>query len=135
MKQIDSQNAITDYSIAEQNVYTDVYQVLLWGMLVSTALFAVGIVRALFRPGYIPLDTRWVRGHYDWPAVWKGVAHADPTYLMLLATVVLIATPVLRVAVSVYAFWVDGDLKYVMVTSAVLAVIGLTVVLAHFGLH
>jgi uncharacterized membrane protein len=54
---------------------------------------------------------------------------------MLAATVVLIATPVLRVLVSIYAFHQDGDRKYVALTSVVLAVIALTVVLGRFGLQ
>ena len=52
---------------------------------------------------------------------------------MMVATALLILTPVLRVVISIWAFWVDRDYKYVVVTSTVLAVIGLPVVLAHFG--
>jgi uncharacterized membrane protein len=119
----------------EQNVYADVYRVLLGGMIVSSALFALGLVRALLHPRYMPLTTDWVRQHYHVATVLHGLAHADPTALMMVATVLLILTPVVRVLVSIYAFWVDHDYKYVIVTGIVFLIMALTVVLAHFGLQ
>jgi len=119
----------------EQNVYADVYRVLLGGMIVSSALFAFGLIRALLHPQYIPLTTDWVKQHYHVSVVLHELAHADPTALMMVATVLLILTPVVRVLVSIYAFWVDRDYKYVVVTGIVFLVMVLTVVLAHFGLQ
>jgi uncharacterized membrane protein len=118
----------------ELNVYADVYKVLLGGMLVSTALFLVAIVKALLRPEFVPLTPEWVKQHYHWAAIAHGVLSFDPTVIMLIATVLLILTPIARVLVSVYAFWVDGDRKFVLVTLVVLLVIILTVVLGLFGL-
>ena len=63
-------------SIAEElNVYADVYKVLLGGMIVSTALFAAGIVRALVHPQYVPLSPEWIKQHYHWRAIvaWNPV--------------------------------------------------------------
>jgi uncharacterized membrane protein len=119
----------------EQNVYADVYRVLLAGMIITNVLFAVGVVRALSHPEYMPLTTDWVKEHYHVGIVLHGLAHADPIALMMVATVLLILTPVARVLVSIYAFWVDGDYKYVVVTSIVFLIMVLTVILAHFGLQ
>jgi uncharacterized membrane protein len=119
----------------EQNVYADVYRVLLAGMIASSALFAVGLIRALLRPQSIPLTTDWVKQHYHVSTVLHGLAHGDPTTLMMVATVLLILTPVVRVLVSIYAFWVDHDYKYVVVTGIVFLVMVLTVLLSHFGLQ
>ena len=118
----------------EENVYTGVYHVLLGGMYVSTTLFAVGIVRALTQPRFVPLTTEWVQSHYHASILLHGLASLDPTTLMMVATVVLILTPVARVLVSIYAFAVDRDLKYVVITSTVLFVIFLTVLLGELGL-
>ena len=118
----------------EENVYQDVYRVLLAGMFVSSALFAVGLARALLHPEAYPLTPEWVRSHYHWSAIWQGLKQFDAFTLMMVATALLILTPVLRVAISIWAFWVDRDYKYVVVTSIVLAVIALSVVLSHFGL-
>ncbi|MFY9911413.1 MAG: DUF1634 domain-containing protein [Candidatus Sulfotelmatobacter sp.] len=123
-------------SIAEElNVYADVYKVLLGGMIVSTALFAAGIVCALVHPQYVPLSPEWIKQHYHWRAIVHGIRSFDPTVIMMIATVLLILTPVVRVIVSVYAFAVDHDRKFVIVTLIVLSVIILTIVLGLFGLR
>ena len=121
-------------SSEELNVYTDVYKVLLGGMIVSTALFVAGIVRALVHPQYVPLTPEWIKQHYHWQAIVAGIRSFDPTVIMMIATVLLILTPVVRVIVSVYAFAVDHDRKFVIVTLIVLSVIILTVVLGLYGL-
>jgi len=120
--------------MAEENVYAVVYRVLLGGMVVSTVLFVIGLVRALLHPTYFPLTTRWIRDHYHWRVVVHGLATLDPVVLMMVATVLLILTPVARVVASIYAFYVDHDYKYVAVTSIVLLVMVLTLVLAQLGL-
>lgn len=119
----------------ENNVYADVYRVLMVGMYVTTALFVVGLLLALRRPAFVPLEPAWVSSHYHWRLVAAGLAHGDPAAYMLTATFLLILTPVVRVAVSIYAFAADGDYKYAAVTSVVLCVMALTVVLSHFGLR
>ena len=123
-----------DAAPAELNVYADVYKVLLGGMILSTALFVIAIVRALLRPEFMPLTPEWIKQHYRWAAIVEGIRTFDPTTIMLIATVLLILTPVARVLVSIYAFAVDHDRKFVMVTLVVLVVIILTVVLGLFGL-
>ena len=120
---------------AEENVYADVYRVLLGGMIVSSALFAVGMALALVHPRNYPLGPDWVRSHYHFSVIWEGLKSFDPFTLMLVATALLILTPVLRVVISVWAFAVDRDWKFVVVTSTVLVVIVLSVVLSQFGLQ
>lgn len=117
-----------------QNVYTDVYRILLGGMYASTAFYILGVISALLHPQYVPIDQAWVRRQYQWQAMVHGLAHFDQTSLMMVGTVLLILTPVARVVVSIYAFWVDRDRKYVGVTSVVFLVIVLTVILARMGL-
>jgi uncharacterized membrane protein len=127
--------ATTPGSSEELNVYTDVYKVLLGGMIVSTALFAAGIVRALLKPQFVPLTPEWIKEHYHGRVIVEGLRSFDPTVIMMIATALLILTPIVRVIVSVYAFAVDGDRKFVMVTWMVLSVFVLTVVLGLFGLR
>ena len=120
---------------ADKNVYAAVYHALLYGMVVSSLLFAAGLVRAMLLHTYFPLTEQWITDHYHWNVVMHGIATADPTVLMLLATVLLILTPVVRVMVSIIAFAQEGDRKYVLVTSIVLAVIVLSVLLSRAGLR
>ncbi len=119
----------------EENVYADVYRVLLIGMFISTGLFAVGVIRALLLHEHFPLTPGWVLAHSHANVVIHGLATLDPTAYMQLATVLLILTPVARVIVSIYAFWVDHDQKYVGVTSIVFAIMVLTFILSRLGLQ
>lgn len=119
----------------EENVYADVYRVLVGGMVVSTFLFAVGVIRALIHPTFMPLTPDWVRQHYHVSSVMHGLATFDPTSLMMVATILLILTPVVRVLVSIWAFMVDRDYKYVGITSIVFLIMVVTVIAGFFGLH
>ncbi len=130
----DSSGQSTADNSGQLNVYADVYKVLLGGMMVSTALFAAAIVRALLQPQFVPLTPEWIKQHYHWRVIAEGLLAFDPTVIMLIATVLLILTPIARVVVSAYAFAVDDDRKFLFVTLSVLAVIMLTAVLGLFGL-
>jgi uncharacterized membrane protein len=116
------------------HVYADVYRVLLAGMVVSTLLFAAGVILALLHPTSVPLSASWIRQQYQWKAFLHGLATGNPGMLMMLATILLILTPVTRVVVSIYVFYVDHDFKYVVVTSIVFLVMVLTAILSHLGL-
>lgn len=119
---------------AEENVHAVVYRVLRWGMLASTALFAIGIVLALVRPGAGAPLVGAAPSPHDLAWFAQGMARLDPAAIMMAATVLLILTPVARVLGSIYAFAVDRDARYVIVTSAVLVVMGATVVAGLLGL-
>lgn len=116
-------------------IYGRVYRILLGGMYASTAAFSAGLILALARPRFVPLDPEWVKSHYSWRAVAEGLTSGDPAAYMLLGTVALILTPIARVASSVLVFLAEGDRKYAAITSAVLAIMALSLLLARFGLH
>jgi uncharacterized membrane protein len=116
------------------SIYRRVYHVLLVGMFASTALFAVGMLRALISHASVPISSHWIREQYDWETFVTGLFHLQATSLLMAATFVLILTPILRVGVSIIAFAMEGDRKFVAITSTVLAIILCTVVLARAGL-
>jgi uncharacterized membrane protein len=118
----------------EENVYSVVYYALLGGMIVSSILFAVGIIRALMQPTYYPLSADWVRSHYSFSWVMHGLETLDPVALMMAGAILLILTPVARVIVSIYAFFVDRDFKFVVITGIVFLVMIVTVIAGLLGL-
>ncbi|HXE30539.1 MAG TPA: DUF1634 domain-containing protein [Terriglobales bacterium] len=120
------------FSEPAARVYAVVYRVLYWGMLISTALFTLGVLRALQHPRMISLGPALSQ---SLGTTLRGLAALDPASLMLAATVVLILTPVARVVMALLAFWRDGDAGFVAVTGVVLGVIVLTVILGRLGLH
>lgn len=130
-----SSNSGSEPMAGEQNVYAGVYHMLIAGMILSNILFVIGIVLALIHPQYFPLTARWVRSQYHASLVLHGILHGQPTSYFLLGTLLLILTPVARVIVSIYAFSVDHDRKYVAVTGAVFLIMIITVILGLFGLH
>jgi uncharacterized membrane protein len=119
----------------EQNVYAGVYYMLMVGMIVSNVLFVIGIVLALIHPQFFPLSASWVREQYRAGVILHGIIHGQPTGFFLLGTLLLILTPVARVIVSIYAFWIDHDLKYVRVTGAVFVIMVITVILGLLGIR
>lgn len=56
-------------------------------------------------------------------AVWSGLGHAEPSSIVTAGLVLLLATPVVRVAVSIIAFAVEHDIIYVGITVLVLAIL------------
>lgn len=118
----------------QDDVYAGVHRVLAVGMVASTALYVVGIAAALRAHERLRFDTGWLREHYHLRPLLRGLAAMEPTSIMLVATVLLILTPVARVLVSIAIFARDGDRKFVLVTTAVAVVMATTVLLSRFGL-
>lgn len=107
-----------------------------WGVIISFAIVSVGIALVLItgQTGYasIHLDDlnsiiQFHPSHPDYPNsindVLTGVAALKPYALVSLGLLVLIAIPVMRVAVSVVAFFSERDWTYVLITAFVLGVL------------
>jgi len=65
--------------------------------------------------------------------VWDGVKHARGQAVVVAGLLLLIATPVMRVAVSVLAFVYEKDRVFVVITTIVLAFLLLSFVLGKAG--
>jgi uncharacterized membrane protein len=82
----------------------------------SVLLFAEGGDQATVRLAGAPIP-------HDPRAVMIGLVHAQPKAVIDFGLMLLIATPVIRVAVSVFAFLVEDDFIYAAVTLFVLLVL------------
>jgi uncharacterized membrane protein len=105
------------------------------GVLLSAAVILVGAALYLWRHGREGVDysqfhtlAKEVRGPIG---IIKSAWHFRGQGLIQLGLLILIATPVARVAFSVYAFAREGDRTYVVITLIVLAVL----LLSLFGRH
>lgn len=87
------------------------------GVLISAGVVLLGVILALAEGG-----TGYPPGSYPTgvPAVLTGAAGLKPFAVIELGLLMLIATPVFRVAASLVAFALDGDLPYVLITAYVL---------------
>lgn len=62
-------------------------------------------------------------------AILSGVTQLKPYAVMMLGLFCLILTPILRVVVSIFAFWKERDRMYVVITTVVLVILGVSFVI------
>ncbi len=101
------------------------------GVSVAATLILLGGLQFLVRHGSDPAD----QAFRDVPsklrplaAIARDAAHPGGRALIQLGLVVLVATPVARVAFSLVAFAVQGDRKFVVITLVVLAILAVGLV-------
>jgi uncharacterized protein len=95
--------------------------VLRGGVLLSVAVIlgGIGYFFALRFAGALPHPTF----PDTLPAVVRGLTRGDPLAIVVVGLLILLATPVLRVAVSIAAFAIEEDRTYVVITTLVLAIL------------
>ncbi len=96
--------------------------VLQGGVLISAAVMLVGIALLPTRPGGLSPE-RLLVFPFTWSQLISDLAGFHPQGIITLGLLLLIATPVLRVAVSIVTFVVEHDRTYVVITCLVLAIL------------
>jgi len=95
------------------------------GVVLSAAIICLGL--ALLVAGGIISNEIRIDAAIPYPrdlgALLAGILALDPASVMSLGLVVLIATPFARVAVSIVAFALERDWRYVVVTALVLTIL------------
>jgi len=98
-------------------------QMLRAGVGLAASVVLIGGIVFLIRHGESSPDYRFFRG--EPPAfrlvsgILRGVADFSGRAIIQLGLLILIATPVARVAVSIYVFFREGDHQYVLATVVV----------------
>jgi uncharacterized membrane protein len=94
------------------------------GVLVAALVVVVGGIALLSRYGGMPADFRSFRSE---PSVLstlggivRGAYHLDSHAIVQLGLVLLIATPIMRVGLTLIAFWWQRDRLYMSITAFVL---------------
>lgn len=109
------------------------------GMLTSVALIVLGSVLCFTRdPRYgAAMDPGVLMQAGEFPhtvgAVWADVTRGGGMGLVMLGVLVMVATPVARVVVSIFAFARERDGTYVVLTLAVLGLLVVALVLGKGG--
>lgn len=116
----------------DARIYPAVHHALLIGMVISTVLFALGVGLAVFRVRSEPFAVD-VSHHFDLGNLLPGLLSLDPVAVMVLATIVLILTPVSRVVVALYAFIQERDRPFTLITVFVLVALAVTLFLGLSG--
>lgn len=109
------------------------------GVLVSLAMVVVGALVGALRHRAVmaspdalrPITTPGAAFPHTWRQVGTGLLHLQGQAIIATGLLLLIATPVMRVAVSVFAFRAEGDKLYTRITLAVLFFLILSFVLGR----
>jgi uncharacterized membrane protein len=97
--------------------------VLRGGVILSATVIAIGVAAYFFAGSSTLRYPHGLRYPDSIPTLWLGLTHGDPVAIIALGLILLLATPVLRVAVSVVAFAAVRDLLYVAITLLVLFIL------------
>jgi len=97
------------------------------GVIVATVVAVIGGALFLAKNGFEPAKGRVVQGEppdlRSVGAILRGAMALRPASVIQLGLLLLIATPVARVAMSLVAFALQRDRVYIIVTSIVLALL------------
>ena len=119
-------------SVRHITATTVISWILQWGVIASSVLIVLGLCLLPTRPG--GLEVHRVLTFPRTPAdIWSGLLILRPQAIIVVGLLLLIATPVVRVAVSVVAFALEHDRRYVVITLVVLAILILSFLLGKGG--
>ena len=97
------------------------------GVLISALVVVVGGIALLVRHGGTPADFGSFRAEPSelstLGGIVRGAYHLDSHAIVQLGLVLLIATPITRVGLTLVAFWWQRDRLYVGITAFVLALL------------
>lgn len=111
----------------ERDVEIIIGQLLRYGVILSSSIVIIGGLIYLYRHGHEIENYSQFDGEPLWftsiSGVIDGVLLGKGRAIIQLGVVVLIATPILRVAFSVLAFLMERDYLYVFISLLVLSII------------
>ena len=113
--------------ITDTNIERMIGILLRTGVLLSGLIVLFGGFHFLLRHGAENIDYRTFRGQPAsdriFPQIVSGAIHFRARSIIQLGILMLIATPILRVAFSIVAFAMERDRAYALIGSIVLAVL------------
>lgn len=111
------------------NLNRDMYRVLMGGMILSSTLYVLGLILFLTQ-NQNPLQTS-LPNYQNAQEFAHGLVTFRSAAVLTLATMVLIATPITRVVISIVAFASNRNFKYVAVTVTVLLILITSILLGY----
>lgn len=116
-----------DQQLEDHRVEVMVGTLLRWGVLSAALVTAVGGVLLLIGHGGDAMDYARFRGEplglTGLGEIVRGAFGGESTAIVQLGVVLLIATPILRVFITLLAFLHQRDRLYIVVTALVLAIL------------
>ncbi len=129
---------MSDLHVTDRNIEGMVVNLLRAGVILAGSIVAIGGAVYLFRHGgeisdyhafqKLPAEDRLL------PDIVRGALHLRARSIIQAGVLLLIATPIARVAVSLVGFALEQDRKYVVITAIVLSVLLYSLISGALGL-
>ncbi len=107
--------------------------VLRGGVLLSAGLLILGALLYFARVLWGGAPANPLSFPHSLGDVFAGLGHGDPLAILALGLIVLLLTPVARVAISIFAFARERDWLYVGITTLVLLILLVSFLLGRGG--
>jgi uncharacterized membrane protein len=113
--------------IQDQDLERIIGQILRYGVLLSSLVVLAGGIVYLTRHGHQVPQFGTFRGEPDKMKdpgpMWRAIVHGEGRPLIQLGLFVLIATPISRIAFSIFGYLLEKDYLYMLITGIVLTII------------
>ena len=124
-------------SLKDKDMQAIIGWILRGGVLVSVILVFIGGIFFLYRHGHSVPDYKTFRGIPVFIRNFSGILNGVVTFkgqaIIQLGIILLIATPVIRVAFSAIGFLLEKDYLYTFITLIVLLIIVASMISGHAG--
>ena len=121
------QNSATENEM--DHIEVIIGRILQIGVVVAAIIMLFGLILLLVHDG----NGGYTVGHQPTTisAIAAGTVALKPYAVMMVGMFCLILTPVLRVVVSIYAFYKEHDTLYVWITTTVLIILCISFIIGH----
>lgn len=116
----------------KRDLETLVGNTLRYGVWISFVLSAIGLVSLLalhpesdFVPETLPLEPE----KFSFATMLNGLRSFKPAAVVMLGSLVLLLTPLLRVIFALFGYWKNGNKLYTWITLTVLVIICISVLI------
>ena len=107
---------------ARGTTYIVIGWILQGGVILNAIIILAGLIMMSLQPDkFAPQKLQAFPQTFG--QVWTGLLRLDPQAVIALGLLLLVATPVMRVAVSIFAFAVERDWRFVVITTLVLLIL------------
>ncbi|MCD2256827.1 DUF1634 domain-containing protein [Agrilactobacillus fermenti] len=105
-------------------------QILRIGVFISATVIIIGLMLYLITGSSGYANNMFPTAPH---IIFQGILALKPFAIIMLGIFLLILTPVLRVVVSIYAFYKESDHLYVIITIIVLIILIISMIIGYFG--
>ncbi len=118
----DNTNSTTQPDISEVKFINRIVSTILAsGMYATVGFYLIGLFLLFVKSDAVPEVSK--QYFHSFGSFLSGVLNLNARPFLYIGTITLMLTPISRVLVSIFAFWLEKDKKFVIVTAVVFIII------------